>query len=93
MKFNILHVQMILYVGNIAYSLSDEDLKKVFEEYGEVNAAKIVRYKSSGRSKGYGFVEMLNEEEAEKAIGELEGKIVQGRNLRVAKAKIQTFTE
>lgn len=84
---------MILYVGNIAYSLSDEDLKKVFEEYGEVNAAKIVRYKSSGRSKGYGFVEMLNEEEAEKAIGELEGKIVQGRNLRVAKAKIQTFTE
>ncbi len=77
---------MNIYVGNIAYSMSDEDLRNAFAAYGTVNSAKIIIDKRSGRSKGYGFVEMGSEAEGENAIAGLNGQEVKGRALRVNKA-------
>lgn len=77
---------MTLYVGNIPYSMKEEDIKAVFADFGNVVSVKIIFDRATRRSKGYGFVEMENDEQAEAAIKELDGKDFRGRNLRVSKA-------
>jgi len=79
-----------LYVGNIAYGISDNDLKESFEPYGEVVSAQIIMDRDSGRSKGFGFVEMSNEDEAQAAIDGLNGVDIQGRALTVNEARPRT---
>jgi len=78
---------MNIYVGNLSYDLSEEDLKKAFEEFGQVESAKIISDMYSGRSKGFGFVEMSNEAEAQSAIDALNGKELEGRTLNVNQAR------
>jgi len=78
---------MNIYVGNLSYDLSEEDLKKAFEEFGQVESAKIITDTYSGRSKGFGFVEMSNEAEAQSAIDALNGKELEGRTLNVNQAR------
>jgi RNA recognition motif-containing protein len=74
---------MNIYVGSINFKMSEADLKELFEGYGEVGSAKIIFDKYSGKSKGFGFVEMPNEAEAKKAIEELNGFEIQGRKIIV----------
>jgi len=78
---------MNIYVGNLPYSVTDDDLRAAFTEFGEVASAKIIMDRYSGRSKGFGFVEMNNDSEAEEAIKSLDNSEMQGRNLRVNQAK------
>ncbi len=78
---------MNIYVGNLNYNISEDELKEVFEKYGEVTSAKIISDKYSGRSKGFGFIEMANDNEADEAIENLDGVDVKGRNLKVNKAR------
>lgn len=74
---------MNIYVGNISYSSTEEDLSKIFSEYGAVNSVKIIVNKHTGRSKGFGFVEMANNDEGQKAVENLDGFEIDGRSLRV----------
>ncbi|MDZ7859237.1 MAG: RNA-binding protein [Candidatus Krumholzibacteriota bacterium] len=76
-----------IYVGNLPFSTGNEDLNELFAEFGEVTSAKVIRDKFTDRSRGFGFVEMENDEEAEKAIAELNGKEIDGRALKVDEAK------
>lgn len=76
-----------LYVGNLAYSINDEELKAIFAEVGEVTDAKVINDKFSGKSKGFGFVTMADEATAEKAVKELNGKDVKGFKLRIDLAR------
>jgi len=76
-----------LFVGNLLYEIVEEDLKNLFSQIGEVVEVKIIRFKDSGKSRGFGFVEMFSEEEAKKAIEELDGKDYKGRKLVVSKAR------
>jgi RNA recognition motif-containing protein len=76
-----------LYVGGLPYSTTGDALKEMFSEAGTVESATIIMDKMSGRSKGFGFVEMSTEEEAAKAIELFNGKDVEGRNLTVAEAR------
>ncbi len=78
---------MNIYVGNISYNVVDEDLRQVFEQFGEVESVKIITDRQTGRSKGFGFVEMPSDDEAQAAIDELDGKEFQDRNLRVNVAR------
>ena len=78
---------MNIYVGNLNYNLSEEDLEKVFGEYGEVTSVKIIRDKYTDQSKGFGFIEMADDAAAQKAIDELNGSDVKGRELRVNQAR------
>lgn len=78
---------MNIYVGNLNYNLSEDELRQVFEEFGEVVSAKIIVDKYSGRSKGFGFVEMSDDEEANAAIAALNDSDVHGRNIKVNKAR------
>lgn len=79
---------MNIYVGNLSYQMTEEELKGVFAAYGEVKSAKIIIDRNnSNRSKGFGFVEMDDQEQATKAIEELNNKEVGGRNLRVNEAR------
>lgn len=77
---------MTIYVGNINYSLGEDDIQRIFEVMGKVESVKLVKDKKTGKSKGYGFVEMTDKKEAMEAIKTLDGKEVGGRNLRVMKA-------
>ncbi len=77
-----------IYVGNINYNATSEELKELFSQYGEVVNAKIIQDRETGRSKGFGFVEMENG--AQKAIEELNGTEFQGRNLKVNEARKKT---
>jgi RNA recognition motif-containing protein len=72
-----------IYVGNLSYRMTEDSLQKLFEKHGEVVSAKIIMDKYSGRSKGFGFVEMASKDEGEKAIQELNESEVEGRNIRV----------
>lgn len=72
-----------LYVGNLSYNTNEADLQALFEQAGTVKSAQIIKDRDSGRSKGFGFVEMGSQEEAEKAISMLNGKEVDGRALTV----------
>ena len=74
---------MNIYVGSLHFKMNEAELRELFEEYGEVASAKIIFDKYSGKSKGFGFVEMPNDAEAKKAIEELNGSDVQGRNIIV----------
>ena len=78
-----------IYVGNLPYGASEEDLTKLFSEAGEVQSAKIVVDAYSGRSRGFGFVEMTSEADVEKAISMFNGKSFMDRTLTVNKAKPQ----
>ena len=74
---------MNIYVGSLHYDLSEDELKKVFEEYGDVSSVRIITDKFTGRSKGFGFVEMSDDDAANRAIEELNGSEVKGRTIRV----------
>jgi RNA recognition motif-containing protein len=76
-----------LYVGNLAYSVRDSDLEELFAAHGTVQSAQVIMDRDSGRSKGFGFVEMDNDQEARAAIGALNGKELDGRTLTVNEAR------
>lgn len=76
-----------LYVGNLLYEVTDEDLKTQFTSAGNVVSAAVIRFRDTGRSKGFGFVEMSTEEEAQKAIDTLSGQDFKGRKLVVSEAR------
>ncbi len=78
---------MNIYVGNLPFSLTEGELEDLFSEFGAVSSAKVISDRDTGRSKGFGFVEMSEKDEAEKAIEELDGAEVQGRTLKVNEAK------
>ena len=78
---------MKIYVGNLPWSIKDNDLSEMFAAYGEVSSASVIMDKFSGRSKGFGFVEMANDGDAEVAIKALNEKDIGGRNLRVNEAR------
>ncbi len=78
---------MNIYVGNLSYDLVDEDLRTAFEEYGEVETASVIKDKFTGQSKGFGFVEMPRQADAEEAIKQLNGANLKGRNLKVNQAR------
>jgi RNA recognition motif-containing protein len=76
-----------LYVGNLTYDTSDSDLQRMFEEFGTVSSAQVIADRETGRSKGFGFVEMGSDQEAQAAINALNGKDVGGRALTVNEAR------
>jgi len=76
-----------LFVGNLSYDTSEDALKELFSEAGEVESAVIITDKMSGRSKGFAFIEMAKEEDAEKAVEMLNGKEIDGRSLTVNEAR------
>lgn len=78
---------MNIYVGNLSWNLKDQDLQNLFTPFGEVTSAKIVTDKFTQRSKGFGFVEMANDAEAQAAIAQLNGSEVDGRNLVVNESR------
>ena len=78
---------MNIYVANLSFAVQDEDLREFFTPYGEVTSAKVIMDKVSGRSRGFGFVEMSDDEAARKAIAELDGATVEGRAIKVNEAK------
>ncbi len=79
-----------LYVGNLGYSTTDADLQQLFGAHGTVQSAQVINDRDTGRSKGFGFVEMNSNSEAEAAIAALNGKEVDGRALKVNEAKPKT---
>ncbi len=74
---------MNIYVGNLPFNLKEEELKAMFEAFGQVESAKIIMDRFSGRSKGFGFVEMPSNSEADQAIKALNGKFIEGKNIKV----------
>lgn len=78
---------MNIYVGNLDFKVNENDLETLFGEYGEVSSVKVISDKYSGRSKGFGFVTMDNEEEASKAVSELQGRTFKARELVVNEAR------
>ncbi len=81
---------MNIYVGNLSYEVTEDDLKAAFSEFGELDSVNIIKDRSSGQSKGFGFVEMPNDADAEKAIEALHETELKGRNLNVNQAKPRT---
>ena len=81
---------MNIYVGNLAYSVTEDDLKNAFEAFGKVDRVSIITDKFSGQSKGFGFVEMSGDKDAEQAIKALNGTDLKGRNIKVNEAKPKT---
>jgi RNA recognition motif-containing protein len=79
-----------LYVGNLAYTVSSEDLQNLFEQYGQVRSAQVLSDRETGRSRGFGFVEMDDDAEAEAAIEALDGQDNLGRRLTVNEARPRT---
>jgi RNA recognition motif-containing protein len=84
---------MNIYVGSLSFRMREDELRRAFEEFGEVNSAKIISDKYSGKSKGFGFVEMPNDAEAKKAIEELNGKEIGGRKIIVNESVERERTE
>ena len=78
---------MNIYVGSLSFELSDAELKQAFEAFGAVSSARIIMDRYSGRSKGFGFVEMANDTEAKAAIADMNGKDLKGRKIMVSEAK------
>ena len=78
---------MNIYVGNLSYGMSEDELRQAFSAHGEVSSVKILMDRETGRSRGFGFVEMPNQNEAEAAIAQLNGKDVGGRALRINEAR------
>jgi RNA recognition motif-containing protein len=79
-----------LYVGNLSYSVTDSQLEQMFAQYGSVSSAQVIMDRETGRSKGFGFVEMSNDQEAEAAINALNGQDYSGRPLTVNVARPKT---
>ncbi|TAM99937.1 MAG: RNA-binding protein [Chitinophagaceae bacterium] len=77
---------MNIFVGNLNYEFRDNDLEQLFAPFGEINSVKVITDKFTGRSKGFGFVEMPKDDQASKAIDSLDGKEIRGRNIKVNKA-------
>ena len=78
---------MNIYIGNLSYEVTEEDLKQAFETFGEVESVKIIKDKYTNRSKGFGFVEIPDKASAQSAINELNGKELKGRTLKVNEAR------
>jgi len=78
-----------IYVANISFNATEQDVRDIFSEYGEIISVKIITDKFTGQSRGFGFVEMGSENEARKAISELNGKPFMGKTLTVAEARPQ----
>jgi len=78
---------MNIYVGNIAYNMSDDELRAVFENFGDVDSARIITDRDTGRSKGFGFVEMPDSDQAAAALEALNGSEIMGRSLTVNEAR------
>ncbi len=78
---------MNIYVGNLAFGVTDDDLRQLFAAYGDVETASVIKDRFSGESRGFGFVEMPSREDAMAAIEALNGTDVQGRNITVNEAK------
>ncbi len=78
---------MNIYVGNLPYSITEDELRDVFAEFGEVSSANVIMDRFSGQSKGFGFVEMPNNSEADEAIKALNESSLKGRNIKVNQAK------
>ena len=74
---------MNIYVGNLSYNVTEDDLRALFVEFGEIESLKIISDKFSGQSKGFGFVDMPSNSEADQAIKALNGKFLSGRNIKV----------
>lgn len=81
---------MNIYVGNLAYQVTSEDLRQAFEQFGEVSSASVVTDKFTGQSKGFGFVEMPDKASADAAIKQMDGADLKGRNVRVNEARPRT---
>lgn len=78
---------MNIYVSNLSFNVTDEDLHDFFADYGEVASAKVITDKFTQKSRGFGFVEMNDQEAAQKAIRELDGGLVEGRAIKVTEAR------
>ena len=78
---------MNIYVSNLSFNVQDEDLREFFTPFGEVSSAKIIMDRDTNKSRGFGFVEMSDDEAAKKAIAELDGAAVEGRTIKVMEAK------
>jgi len=74
---------MNIYVGNLSYSVNEDSLRSMFAEFGEIESVKMIMDRFTGRSKGFGFVEMPSNSEADQAIKALNGKFIEGRNIKV----------
>lgn len=81
---------MNIYVGNLAYSVAEDDLRTAFEAFGKVDRVSVITDKFSGQSKGFGFVEMPDDQEAAQAVKSLNGSDLKGRNIKVNEAKPRT---
>ena len=77
---------MNIYIGNLSYGVTEDNLRSLFEEFGEIESVKVITDRFTGRSKGFGFVEMPNNSEADQAIKALNGKFIEGRNIKVNQA-------
>lgn len=84
---------MKIYVGNLSYQTTEDELNDLFKEYGEVSSVNIIKDRYTDRSKGFGFVEMLTDAEAEKAIENLNETEIKERKLRVNQAREKTETD
>jgi len=80
---------MNIYIGNLSYNTTEDDLREAFSQFGEVDNVSIISDKFSGRSKGFGFVEMPNDQDAEQAIEALNNQDLGGRNIKVNQARPQ----
>ena len=78
---------MNIYVGNLSYEVTEEDLQKAFEAFGQVESSKVIKDMYTGRSRGFGFVEMSDKAEGQSAIDELNGADLKGRSLKVSEAR------
>ena len=78
-----------LYVGNLAFSVTDDELQQAFASFGNISSARVVMDRMSGRSKGFGFVELENDQMADDAVKKMDGQTIGGRPVRVSEAKPQ----
>ncbi|MFQ5863859.1 MAG: RNA recognition motif domain-containing protein [bacterium] len=78
---------MNIYIGNLSHDVTNSDLQEAFEPFGEVTSANVIKDRYSGESRGFGFVEMPNKEEAENAINDLNGKELKGQTISVSEAR------
>jgi cold-inducible RNA-binding protein len=81
---------MNMYVSNLGFHFSDENLRSLFTPFGEVKSARVITDRITGRSRGFGFVEMPEEEEAGLALLKLEGREVEGRKISISKARVRS---
>jgi RNA recognition motif-containing protein len=81
---------MNMYVSNLGFHTSEEDLRKLFEAFGQVSSAKLIMDRETGRSRGFGFIEMNNDTEAKQAMDKLNSKEVEGRQISVTIAREKT---